>query len=240
MSGGRYGRNRMFLKVLSWLGFLFGVSWSGHWPLAQMSSLEQQKLIQSAILSTQSDQSLVSQLRARALSRQIHKAGRCFQIDPFVFTALVWRESNFRQQSKSPTGAVGLTQLTRPGILEVMDQLAQFSPRKSELIRQQMHSCYPMILSSIPKYSNAVDVLGWKKRVLESQELSLVFGAVLLKTYFKGNYLKALERYNGEPEIKFQFAREVMALSSWISSSFRVIPETGLENSKFLASIQDL
>ncbi len=231
----------MFLKVLSILGVIFGVSWSSsHWSSPWLGSREQQKLIQAAILSSQSDQSLVSQLRAKALSRQIQKASQCFELDPFVFTALVWRESNFRQQSKSPTGAVGLTQLTRPGVQEVMDQLARLSPRKNEFIRQKMKSCYPGILNMIPENSSGVDIFDWKKKIFVSQELSLVFGAVLFKTYLKGNYLKALERYNGEPEIKFQFAREVMALASWISSSFKVIPVSGLENSKFLASIQDL
>ena len=230
----------MFLKVLSIIWIIMGASLSSQWASPWLNSFEQQRLIRNAILSTQPDTSLVSQLRAKALSRQIHKASQCFEIDPFVFTALIWRESNFKNESKSPTGAVGLTQLTKPGVQEVIDRVARRSSRKNEVMRQRLSSCYPKIFKTFPASPSQVDLQAWKKRIAQSQELSLVFGAILFKTYFKGSYLKALERYNGEPEVKARFAREVMALSMWISSSFRVIPEADLENSKFLASIQDL
>ena len=229
----------MFLKVLSIISLLLGAPLSHQMASPWMKSKEKQKLIQSAILSTQADSGMVTLLKAKSMSRHILKAAHCFEIDPIIYAALIWRESTFKQNSKSPTGAVGLSQLTKPGIQEVIDRVSVGSKRKNKMLLSQMATCYPQVLKSMPRDPRKADLQVWKNRISQSSELSIIFGAALFRTYFKGNYQKALERYNGEPQMKHRFASDVIALSVWISSSLRVIPEAALENSKFLASIRD-
>ncbi len=195
--------------------------------------------MKSAILEANENKSLVNQLEAKALSRQIIRVSQCFDLDPLVFTALIWRESHFKHQSQSETGAVGLTQLTKTGIHEVLDRLAKESPRRKNSLRNQMAACYPSLLKSIPDYPDVVDFSEWKRKMANSPEIALIFGAALFKINFKGDYRSALEKYNGDPRVKVRFATDVLVLAAWISSSFTVLPETAVAgNSKFLASIQ--
>ncbi len=230
----------MFFKVLSLLWLVYGA------PIGQIMSSywfhqnNDQRLIRSAVLAANTDRGLVAQLQAKALSKKIIHISQCFEIDPILFTALVWRESHFRQQSKSETGAVGLTQLTTSGIHEVLDRLSADSRRKKDQLRQQLAKCYPRTLKTIPRQIEQVDFSSWKKKIAGSPELALIFGAVLFKSYQSGEVRIALERYNGDPKVKVKFANDVLALSYWIKSSFKVIPEIPGGNSKFLASIQDL
>ena len=195
-------------------------------------------MVKSAILEANANRGLVSQLEAKVLSRQIVRVSQCFDLDPMVFTALIWRESNFRHQSQSETGAVGLTQLTKTGIHEVLDRLAAESPRKRNSLRVMMGACYPRLLHSIPATTDVVDFYEWKNKMANSPETALVFGAVLLKINLANDYRAALEKYNGDPRVKLQFANDVLILANWISSSFMVFPEPRSNSSKFLASIQ--
>jgi hypothetical protein len=230
----------MFFKVLSLLWLIYGA------PLSQLatqwwtSQVNQPRLIKEAILTASNDRQLVSQLQAKALSRKITRISKCFELDPLLYTSLIWRESHFKQGSKSRTGAVGLTQLTTPGIHEVLDRLGGQSIRKKDQLRQQLAACYPLLLKQIPSQVVTEQLPMWKKRISGSPELALIFGAVLFKSYHSGDDRLALEKYNGDPKVKVGFAQDVLALKFWIASSFKVIPETPEGNSKFLASIQDL
>lgn len=223
----------MLLKVLSAL-------WLSYFPHeGAIYSLGTPKMVQTAILQASSTHGLGDQLKARVLSRQIIRTADCFDLDPMIFTALIWRESHFKQKSQSETGAVGLTQLTTTGIHEVLDRLAAHSPRRRESFRMQLAACYPHIFRTIPQTTEFVDFSEWKRSVAQSPELALVFGAILLKNNLKKDDMRmALEKYNGDPRVKVRFASDVLTLAGWISSSFTVIPQPGPNSSKFLASIQ--
>ena len=41
----------------------------------------------------------------------IYKYAKKYNIDPFLFTALIWQESGFNEKAESPVGAYGLCQL---------------------------------------------------------------------------------------------------------------------------------
>jgi hypothetical protein len=228
----------MLLKVLSLLWLSYGAPFAQDFSQVLSSHQDVTRLVKAAILEANSNHGLIDQLEAKALSRQIVHASQCFDIDPMVFTALIWRESHFKQQSQSETGAVGLTQLTTTGIHEVLDRVASESPRKRESLRDRMSSCYPKLLSSIPPTTDIVSFSEWKKKVAHSPETALVFGAVLLKINFQNDYRVALEKYNGDARVKARFATDVLTLATWISTSFMTFPEPGSNNSKFLASIQ--
>lgn len=230
----------MFLKVLTFLWLVYGVPFAGYLNQWWSSPVNQPKLIKEAILTARSDRELLSQLQAKALSRQIVRVSKCFDLDPLLFTSLVWRESHFRQGSRSLTGAVGMTQLTTPGIHEVLDRVASDSIRKKKKIRQQLASCYPSVLKQVPVRVRPEQLPAWKRKIAASPELALVFGAILFESYHSGDERSALEKYNGDPKVKVSFANDVLALRFWIASSFKVIPEIPSGNSRFLASIQDL
>jgi hypothetical protein len=230
----------MFFKVLAFAWLVYGAPLS-HWVTQWWSSqVNQPRLIKEAILTAGNDRQLVSQLQAKALSRKIVRISKCLDLDPLLYTSLIWRESHFKQGSKSITGAVGMTQLTTPGIHEVLDRLGAGSLRKKDYLRQQLSVCYPTLLKQIPAQVNTQQLPVWKKRVTSSPELALIFGAVLFKSYHSGDDRLALEKYNGDPKVKAGFAQDVLALRFWIASSFKVIPEIPEGSSKFLASIQDL
>lgn len=228
----------MFLKVLSLLWLYYGAPFAQDFSTIWLNPLDANRLVKTAILQANARSGLVSELQAKALSKKIIKASRCFDLDPMVFTALIWRESNFRHQSTSETGAVGLTQLTKTGIHEVLDRVAANSLRLRSDLREELGSCYPELLKSIPANPDLIDFSEWKRKVAYSPDLALVFGAILFKINFNHDYRVALEKYNGDPKVKVKFAKDVLAVARWISSSFMILPETGSGNSKFLASIQ--
>jgi hypothetical protein len=229
----------MLLKVLSLLWLSFGMPFAQDFSPVWFNHREAHQFVKSAILAANAKRGLVDQLQALVLSKQIMKVSKCYQVDPMVFTALIWRESHFKQQSQSETGAVGLTQLTKTGIREVIERLSLNSIRKRESLRLATARCYPRLLNSIPNELLKIDTIDWKKSIARSPELALIFGAILLKINLKeADYRKALVKYNGDPKVKHQFAQDVMILAGLISSSFKVIPTSNLNNSKFLASIQ--
>lgn len=65
----------------------------------------------------------------RELAIEITRASYCFGTDPFVVTSKIRQESRFDMTSVSNTGAIGLTQLTAPGLEEVLDQLGHRGPK---------------------------------------------------------------------------------------------------------------
>jgi hypothetical protein len=230
----------MLLKMLSLLWLFNGAPFAQNFSQNWLNSLEVPRLVKSSILAANENKGLVTQLEAKVLSKKIVHVSQCLDIDPIVFTALIWRESHFKHQSKSETGAVGLTQLTKTGIEEVLDRLASQSIRRRDDLRNQMTACYPSLMKSIPASLDFVDLSEWKRKVAASPELSLIFGAALLKINLTSDYRTALAKYNGDPRVKVQFAEDVLVLATWITSSFTLIPPSSLNNSKFLASIQGI
>ena len=228
----------MLFRMLSLLCLFFGAPFAQNLSPGWSGSQDVSRLVKTAIVDAKGSKDLATQLEAKILSRQIVRISECFDIDPIIFTALIWRESHFRHQSQSETGAVGLTQLTTSGIHEVLDRLAFESPRVRDDLRNQMASCYPSLLKNVPTNTDLVDFHEWKIKVASSPETALVFGAVLFKINLSDDYRSALEKYNGDPLVKVHFAQDVLSLATWISSSFMLIPELGSNNSKFLASIQ--
>jgi hypothetical protein len=65
----------------------------------------------------------VNGMNEKQLATEIVKASYCFGTDPFVVTSKIRQESRFDMTSISNTGAIGLTQLTTPGLEEILDQL---------------------------------------------------------------------------------------------------------------------
>ena len=231
----------MVLKVVLLITLLAGAPFaqnvSGYWQIGDHA----QGLIRAAILqANQGTRTNINKGEAKVLSKKIVQVAKCMDLDPVMFAALIWRESHFRHVAQSETGAVGMTQLTKPGIQEVLERLAENSWRKKDLIRMQVASCYPKIFKQIPKNIDVEDIAQWKQKIKNSLDMNLVFGAVLLKSYLDRHqdYQIAFEKYNGDPRIKVRFAQEVLALNGFISNSLIQMPQIGLNSSKFLASIQ--
>ena len=57
------------------------------------------------------------------ISWKIYSVSTCLDIDPIVYSSLIYSESAYMSDAQSVTGAVGLSQFTNIGILEVNDQL---------------------------------------------------------------------------------------------------------------------
>lgn len=83
-------------------------------------------MIESYILKINPDRDAKSpnDISTKELAKRIAGVSYCFELDPFVYTALIHKESiNYYQRAKSPTGASGLTQFTTIAVKEVNDQL---------------------------------------------------------------------------------------------------------------------
>ncbi|MCO4752976.1 MAG: lytic transglycosylase domain-containing protein [Bacteriovoracaceae bacterium] len=149
------------------------------------------------------------------LAENIVEASSCLDLDPIILTALIHKESTFKPDAKSPTGAVGLTQLTSAGIKEIKDQLGY---RGLEYTRAENTKYLHLNLQrcmGVQRYKDFLSVMNkdtqYIKRVVQEQTLTSVYmGAILLKVYLAhikdGNpsedinsmYQKALELYNGD------------------------------------------
>lgn len=181
------------------------------------------------------------------LPQEITRISSCYGIDPVIFTALIWRESNFKPSAISETGAAGYTQMTNRGIREVLDRLSPTSHRRLGYLRSLVKRCDAKFLVRVPPIASADTVAAWKNSVSVSTVDSLVMGALLFKINLASvhpnpqritnisYYRNALERYNGDPNIKTQFATDVLLLSKRMME----LPEVALNDSKFLSQIQE-
>jgi hypothetical protein len=170
----------------------------------------------------------VDLIEVRALAKKIIHVSKCFGIDPIHFAALIWRESRFDQTAQSPTGAIGITQMTYAGIEEVLDRLALGSHRRFGALRAQVASCQPGFLEHVPTEVTAEALAHWHDRVETQLDDALVMGAILFKLDLASAesiparpmrelYRTAFENYNGEAGFKSQFAEEVLALSQTVA-----------------------
>ena len=270
---GEISRFTPMLKVLPlWVGALFGLIqprisssddsafWSIQAPVKKADLIKSQiernyplkstyqkrdlyRMVQGAIAEANPKQVGLEPKEGHRLSRQVVHTAQCYGVDPVVFTALIWRESNFKPNAESETGAVGLTQMTTSGVHEVLDRLDLNSFRKLKHLRTLVKRCSPEMYSRLPLEVSADIVAAWKNNVAFSNADALVMGVLLLKLHLASRvhsiqqtkvYLEALERYNGDPKIKVRFAQDVMQLAKRMSS----LPEIALNDSKFLSLIQ--
>lgn len=174
------------------------------------------------------------QLATSEIARQIAVVSKCFQIDPYIYAALIRVESgNYDQFVSSPTGAVGLTQFTPIAIKEVHDQLGA---RGDGNAREQAIEYFRSVIES-PCIEN--ELLGGKAflPIFERREgrsaretlkqdttAALVYGAILMKTGLSvvqeggatscdrsgratnltALYRKAVHKYNADPKCSVQ------------------------------------
>jgi hypothetical protein len=182
------------------------------------------------------------------IARDIVSVSECIGVDPLVMTALIYRESNFKPNSQSSRGAVGLTQMTNPGIREVLDRLSPTSHRRLGHLRSRVGRCDSRFLARVPAEVSGDTLAAWKNSAAFSSHDSIMLGAVLLKLNLAATkqkmslvssaqaYQGALERYNGDPVIKVRFAKDVILLSKRILEP----PTVALNESKFLRMIRGL
>lgn len=170
---------------------------------------------------------------ARLMSGHIIHIAHCLEIDPWILTGLIKAESSFDRNAESKTGAVGLTQFTNIGLKEVNDQLGlrgrEGAPMEtilflSERIRNCIAPDWVDVWNRIDARLEDPDFYKQLKLLFKKDiQVSIVYGAVLLKTYlgiiYKKNaprlqaselYFQALQFYNGEEgQAKVKFAKNV-------------------------------
>lgn len=155
------------------------------------------------------------------ITEEVIRISQCFKIDARLYLALMRMESNFERGAISHTGAVGLSQFTSIGAQEVNDQLGErgrdyANVRNTNYLNELINNCSSNWLHLWERAE------GWqnqKRLFLEDIELSLIYGAILLKVYLaknyeedlRQNYYNALVNYNGEPgERKYWYARTIL------------------------------
>ncbi len=139
---------------------------------------------------------------AKEVSYLLEVICRDFKIEKLLLLGLIERESFFRANAISPTGAVGLTQMTKWGIAEVLHQLGvipnQADKKAVEVFRryynrvnQNLISKYKLpSISSFSKYPSSTwsnTKTGIKKMLISNPALSIVFGAIFMKALIAKN-----------------------------------------------------
>lgn len=178
----------------------------------------------------------VSRRDAEDIAYYILKASICFQVDPWMLTALIQKESSFMKDAISPTGAAGLTQFTTAGLKEVNDQLGLRGNQEADktaidYFNGQLLECMDPVWVDLwtkiglpeedPKFYVEI-----KEILKEEIPTALSYGAILLKTYvahidgkaartetpisLSETYFQALQIYNGEEgDAKVKYAKAV-------------------------------
>jgi hypothetical protein len=173
---------------------------------------------------------------AQEIAQHIINASKCFQIDPWVLTAVIQKESSFKKDAVSPTGAAGLTQFTTLGLKEVNDQLgfrgtkeassdsiAYFTFRMKDCIDASWTDLWVKagIPETDPEFYNVI-----KEEIKKDIPVAIAYGSILLKTYMafidnknlksetpismSETYFQALQIYNGEEgDAKVKYAKAV-------------------------------
>lgn len=170
------------------------------------------------------------------ISKIIIEVSSCIQIDPWILTGLIQKESTFNKYAISPTGAAGLTQFTSIGFKEVNDQLG-LRGRAGAPVAVTLYFSNKIKNCIDPSWTdlwNRVDVKEdnaefynlLKEEVKKDITSSIVYGAILLKTYLafvhSSNtfealplktseiYFRALQIYNGEEgDAKIKYAKNI-------------------------------
>lgn len=173
------------------------------------------------------------------IQKTIRKVSACFNIDTWMLTGLIYKESTFNKSAVSPTRAVGLTQFTSKGIQEVHDQLGKNghvgAPEEiTTYFRNKIYQCinpkwidpWNMVKSIQGTNKFNEDI---KAMLMKDHLLSITYGAILLKTFiaYLDNrneveglkmtmpeiYYNAFQRYNGEDgDAKVRYAQTIFKL----------------------------
>lgn len=173
---------------------------------------------------------------AEVIAKEILSVSSCFEIDPWILTSLIQKESSFVKHAVSPTGAVGLTQFTSIGIKEVNDQLGyrgrEGAPEAvtlffHERLRDCINPSWVDLWSRIEIRDEHPEFYKQLKEIIKNDgQSSIVYGAVLLKIYLafvnyrntyqvapmklSEVYFQALQLYNGEEgEAKLRYAKAI-------------------------------
>ena len=171
------------------------------------------------------------QIEADSLSELILQAADSIGIDPLILTALIRVESLFRPRAVSPTGAVGLTQMTFIAMGELRSQFGLEDPHfrvslRTELI-QMVGTFFQQDQRKTDEYLNFVekskDSNFFRTILLNNPIYSILSGALLFKLKLaisRGNYTRAIEAYNGSKIQKFYRAevfsyRDQLKKVSW-------------------------
>lgn len=180
--------------------------------------------------------SSLSKKETDAIATDIVEVCECLKVDPWLFTGLIQKESSFRQEVSSPTGAVGLTQFTSLGLKEVNDQLGMRGRKGAHFksisyfnskIKECVDPTWTHLWDKVsvkqddPEFYNAL-----KSEIKNDTRVAITYGAVLLKTYVarvddradenkiqmqkSEIYYDALQIYNGEEgDAKVNYAKKV-------------------------------
>ncbi|MBL7544862.1 MAG: hypothetical protein JNL11_13675 [Bdellovibrionaceae bacterium] len=111
------------------------------------------------------------------LALEISKSSYCFGTDPFIITSKIRQESRFDMASVSATGAIGLTQLTTPGLKEILDQMGNRGERYAFIENREYIvaaiECYlgqssPGTILNLPKISTFETKGGGREYTIET------------------------------------------------------------------------
>ncbi len=172
---------------------------------------------------------------ALIIAKDINRVSACLKIDPWLMTALIKKESSFKRDAVSATGAAGLTQFTSIGLKEVNDQLGlrgrEGAPETSTLyFTERLSACIDPswidlwnrvdVSPDHPEFSNKL-----KEELKKDARAAIAYGAILLKVYIsfvkvRTNfvappqmselYFLALQLYNGEEgDAKVRYAKQI-------------------------------
>lgn len=158
------------------------------------------------------------------LAAKIVRLAFCFGTDPYAVTEQIRAESRFDQTQVSPTGAVGLTQMTSIAIDEVNDQLGNRAKTGANVANfpylRGAISCYlgttdfhAMFESGVFSQGKTINgnwglssrAKAWLRADIDRQ---LIYGQIALKIYLalardaglegRAAYTEAMRNYNGD------------------------------------------
>ena len=173
---------------------------------------------------------------ANEIAKHVVNISSCFQIDPWILTGLIQKESSFKRDAVSPTNAAGLTQFTSSGFKEVHDQLGMRGREAATdaailYFNTQVRGCVDAgwidlwVRVGVPETDPEFYNLS-KEELKRDILTAITYGAILLKTYvasadIKGSkgettpsmseiYYQALQIYNGEDgDAKVKYAKNI-------------------------------
>lgn len=165
---------------------------------------------------------------AERLAKKIRLVAKNFEIDPYIYAALIRTESAFNPHAVSITGCVGLTQFCTAGITEVSIQTGHRSKQKTESIAYYQETAR----KTAEQLGREDFEFAWQsplsyraqKRYLRGQkgeDHALIYGAILLKSLLvdaktnqvkdlAAQYRRAAIRYNGDTKVMHRYARIVL------------------------------
>lgn len=152
---------------------------------------------------------------SQELAFDILDVSSCLEIDPVYMTVLIRKESTFYPRAVSPTGAVGLTQMTGVAIQELRDQMGlrgkgHSRASNTRYLKRTLKRC--MGTSRFARFIRTLSSsdASIKKEIKDDSLLGLYMGGMILKVYLtnakdknrnadkESLYRAALRQYNGD------------------------------------------